>query len=126
MKLLKAAMFILFILIINYAGTPADKIKTSSVGENTMFPLEITLKENESYNVNNEFSIKVIEIVEKRLYPDRRPMMRITLEFVIKKEKKQIFLTSDDPVICLDNYKITYLGGWRSEAQLKIEQVKNN
>ena len=102
----------------------ADIKKTITLpGELKMKPIfELVLKEGERKNVDDHLIVEVVDITEKWLLPNRRAMMRITLNFISDKGTDTLQVTSDEPVFIYGEYNITYLGGWRSEVQLRFEK----
>ena len=72
------------------------------------------------YILDENTTITVLSILEKRMNPDRRSVMKISLRFQTSDNKKTITFDSDHPKISWNNYEFEYLGGWRTEVKLKI------
>ena len=82
----------------------------------------ITLFPNKPYDLDNTTTITVMTIIEKRMSPDRRSVMKITLKFKSSNKTKTIVFDSDNPNFSWQDYKFKYLGGWRTKVELKVIQ----
>ncbi len=81
----------------------------------------LILEPDQAQSLGDGRRIVLTDLVEKRMVPDRRSMMRA--RFTISAEgapDRNIELTSDDPRVEIDGAVIEYLGGWRSEARLRV------
>lgn len=95
------------------------ELNISSVGIEK--PLKtISLLQGKANVLDENIKIKVVSIVEKRLPPDRRSVMKVTLRFQTSTTKKTLVFNSDNPIFCWGGYEFEYQGGWRHTVELKI------
>ena len=80
----------------------------------------ITLREKKPHSVNTHLIITVLQIIEKRMSPDRRSVMKITLRMQTPEKDEKIQITSDKPTLNWMGYTFKYTGGWRDEVRLKL------
>lgn len=83
---------------------------------------EITLYQDTPFVVDKNLTIRVLEIVEEWVEPNRRSVMFITLQMLTPEGNETKNITSDEPLMVWKNYKFQYVGGWRSEVRLKLIQ----
>lgn len=80
----------------------------------------LILKPDEPQPLGDGRTIVLTDLVEKRLVPNRRSMMRARFTISGAGPDRAIELTSDEPCMSVDGVVLEYVGGWRSEAQLKV------
>ena len=80
----------------------------------------ISLFPNKPYALDDDTSITVMSILEKRMSPDRRSVMKITLKFKHSNKSNTVVFDSDHPDFSWNNYKFEYMGGWRNKVELKV------
>ncbi len=84
----------------------------------------ITLYPEIPFAVDANLAIKVQQIVEEWVEPNRRSIMFVSLEMQTSKGIENIQLTSDEPKRIWRNYTILYLGGWRDEVRLQLTRTE--
>jgi hypothetical protein len=82
----------------------------------------ITLLPDRPCRMDDRLTVTVHQIVEEWLPPDRRSVMLISLHMKTPEREADVSLSSDEPHLVWERYEFEYLGGWRSEVQLRIKR----
>lgn len=71
-----------------------------------------------------DLEVSVVEVVEKRLL-DGSGMMRVTLRLKSPGHEETVALTSDEPNLEWNGYRLEYKGGWRDEVELSVRVTEH-
>jgi hypothetical protein len=119
----------LFLILISFnifTVHASDTIKITPMDTITLIP-------NVPFRVNNNLTIKVVDIVEEMGMPETndgtinhtRSEIIAKLIFSTDKKTEQITICTDAPLIKWEGYEFEYIGGWRDSVILKIKNFDN-
>lgn len=117
LKNLAIAIFSSVIFTSQSCGEPVMD-ETRSVCKNLI--KNISLLPDKPYLLDKNTTLTAISILEKRMPPNRRSVMKISLRFKTPENKQIVVFDSDHPKLSWNGYEFEYTGGWRDSVELKI------